>query len=468
MVLDAYERLVVVSNRTPTGIEGGATRSEGQRTAGGLVSALYPALQKRGGLWFGWSGRATRRQAHAPPHLVRHGGIQFATIDLSEEEINDFYAGFCNRALWPLFHCFPSRVRLRREEYRAYRRVNRTFATQLFPLLKAGDAVWVHDYHLIPLGTELRRLGWKGRLGFFLHTPFPPVDILTILPFASQLLADLNAYEVLGFHTQRYRQNCVDALCSELGGTFDGQAYHSEGGAVRCGVYAIGTDPTTFARWAMSTQAEMQSKRLRRSVRGRRIVLGVDRLDYTKGIPERLLAFERLLERYPAWQRRVSLIQISAPSRTRVPEYIEQKREVDRLVGAINGRFSEEDWVPIRYLYRTYSQEELAAFYREADVCIVTPLRDGMNLVAKEYVASQTADPGVLVLSRFCGAAEELREAVIVNPYDVDGMADDLKRALEMPLAERQERWQALIKRVCAVTAQTWCEQFLADLTSAP
>ncbi|MEW6299676.1 MAG: trehalose-6-phosphate synthase, partial [Thermodesulfobacteriota bacterium] len=196
----------------------------------------------------------------------------------------------------------------------------------------------------------------------------------------------------------------------------------------------------------------------------RRIVLGVDRLDYTKGISERLLAFERLLERYPSWQGRVSLIQISAPSRTRVPEYIAQKQEVDRLVGAINGRFSEEDWVPIRYLYRTYSQEELAAFYREADVCIVTPLRDGMNLVAKEYIAAQTADPGVLVLSRFCGAAEELREAVIVNPYDVDGMADDLKRALEMPLAERQERWQALIKRVHAVTAQTWCDRFLADL----
>lgn len=459
-----HGRLVVVSNRTPTLSELDSTEKAGPKAAGGLVSALYPALQQRGGLWFGWSGRTTRRQAHAPPHLFRQGAIELATVDLSEEEVNDFYAGFCNRALWPLFHCFPTRMRLRREEYRVYRRVNHAFAVQLFPLLKEEDVVWVHDYHLIPFGTELRGLGWRGKVGFFLHTPFPPVDILTILPSATQLLADLSTYDVLGFHTQRYCQNCVDAMCIELGGTFDRGTYRGERGAVRCGVYAIGTDPTNFARWATSAQAEAQSKRLRRSVRGRRIVLGVDRLDYTKGISERLLAFERLLERYPSWQGRVSLIQISAPSRTRVPEYIAQKQEVDRLVGAINGRFSEEDWVPIRYLYRTYSQEELAAFYREADVCIVTPLRDGMNLVAKEYIAAQTADPGVLVLSRFCGAAEELREAVIVNPYDVDGMADDLKRALEMPLAERQERWQALIKRVHAVTAQTWCDRFLADL----
>jgi trehalose 6-phosphate synthase len=467
MISGEYRRLVVVSNRTPTGVELGSTRGESPKTVGGLVSALYPALQQRGGLWFGWSGRTTRRQSHVPPLLLRQGAIELATIDLSEEEVNDFYAGFCNRTLWPLFHCFPTRVRLRREEYRAYKRVNHSFATHLFPLLKGEDLVWVHDYHLIPLGAELRKLGWQEKLGFFLHTPFPPVDILTILPSAAQLLADLNAYDVLGFHTQRYCQNCVDAMCTELGGTFDGRVYRSERGAVHCGVYAIGTDPAAFARWATSAKAKMQSRRLRRSVRGRRIVLGVDRLDYTKGIPERLLAFERLLERYPAWQGRVSLIQISAPSRTRVPEYIEQKREVDRLVGAINGRFSEEDWVPIRYLYRTYSQEELAVFYREADVCIVTPLRDGMNLVAKEYIAAQTADPGVLVLSRFCGAAEELREAVIVNPYDIDGMADDLKRALEMPLAERQERWKALHKRVQAVTAQTWCEQFLADLACA-
>lgn len=458
-------RLVVVSNRTPALDELSLTEKAGPKAVGGLVSALFPALQKRGGLWFGWSGRSTRRREQSPPKIRHSGAIDLATIDLSEEEVNDFYTGFCNRTLWPLFHCFPTRVRLRREEYRTYRRINRYFAGQLVPLLQGPDIVWIHDYHLVPLGSELRRLGWKGRLGFFLHTPFPPVDILTILPYAAQLLEDLSVYDLSGFHTRRYCQNCLDAMCIELGGTHNGAVYQHGKASARLGVYAIGTDPASFEHWASSAEADLQSKRLRRSVRGRRIILGVDRLDYTKGIAERLLAFERLLERYPTWQSHVSLIQISAPSRTRVPEYIAQKQEVDRLVGSINGRFSEEDWLPIRYLYRTYTQEELAAFYREADVCVVTPLRDGMNLVAKEYIASQTGNPGVLVLSRFCGAAEDLREAVIVNPYDIDGTADALNRALGMPLTERQERWQKLIERVRSATAQTWCERFLADLT---
>jgi trehalose 6-phosphate synthase len=457
-------RLVVVSNRLPALPEADSSAETSPKTVGGLVSALYPALLARGGVWFGWSGRTTRRREHAPPHSIRRGAIKLIAVDLSEEEVNDFYTGFCNRTLWPLFHCFPTRMRWRSEEYRTYRRINRSFAAHLRPVLQTHDIVWVHDYHLIPLGAELRKLGWQGSLGFFLHTPFPPVDILTILPSASQLLVDLSVYDLLGFHTHRYCQNCADALCLELGGTFDGEVYRQGKASVRLGAYAIGTDPTTFARWARSAQADLQSRRLRQSVRGRRILLGVDRLDYTKGIAERLLAFERLLERHPQWRGRVSLIQISAPSRTRVPEYITQKQEVERLVGAINGRFSEEDWIPVRYLYRAYSQEELAAFYREADVCIVTPLRDGMNLVAKEYIAAQTVDPGVLVLSRFCGAADDLREAVIINPYDIDGTADAFHQALEMPLAERKERWQMLLERVHTRTAQAWSEQFLSAL----
>ena len=461
---DAKRRLVVVSNRLPALPEADSDAETSPQTVGGLVSALYPALLERGGVWFGWSGRTTRRREHAPPHTLRRGAITLLAVDLSEEEVNDFYTGFCNRTLWPLFHCFPTRMRWRSEEYRTYRRINRSFATHLRSVLQAHDIVWVHDYHLIPLGSELRKLGWQGRLGFFLHTPFPPVDILTILPYAIQLLEDLSMYDLLGFHTHRYRQNCADALRMELGGTFDGEVYRHGKSSVRLGAYAIGTDPTTFERWARSAQADLQSRRLRQSVRGRRILLGVDRLDYTKGIAERLSAFERLLERHPHWRGRVSLIQISAPSRTRVPEYITQKQEVEQLVGAINGRFSEGDWTPVRYLYRAYSQEELAAFYREADVCIVTPLRDGMNLVAKEYIASQTVNPGVLVLSRFCGAANDLREAVIINPYDIDGTADAFKQALEMPLAERKERWHVLLERVHTRTAQTWSTQFLAAL----
>jgi trehalose 6-phosphate synthase len=464
MVNNDKSRLVVVSNRVPELSVPKSAEEAKTQAVGGLVSALHPALEERGGLWFGWSGRATPRRQNVPPQTLRIGSIDLITIDLSEDEVNDFYTGFSNRTLWPLFHSFPGHVRLREDEYRTYRRINRYFATNLTPLLQKDDLVWVHDYHLIPLGSELRRLGWTGRLGFFLHIPFPPVDILTILPRAEQLLEDLVAYDLLGFHTKRYCQNYVDAMCTEVGGAFDGQIYRYRESAVRVGVYPIGTDLGAFEHWASSPQATQHGIRLRQIVRGKCLVLGVDRLDYTKGISERLLAFERLLERYPSWRRHVSMIQISAPSRSRVPEYITQKREVDRLVGEINGRFADEDWVPLRHLYRSYSQEELSAFYRESDVCLVTPLRDGMNLVAKEYIASQTGDPGVLVLSRFCGAAEDLREAIIINPHDIDGTADALKKALEMPLSERKDRWQALIERVHTHTAQAWRDRFLADL----
>ena len=457
-------RLVVVSNRTPDLTTPKTPAEARKQAAGGLVSALHPALLETGGMWFGWSGKTTRQREKGSPQKRQIGPIQLVTVNLSEEEVHDFYVSFCNRTLWPLFHSFPAQVRVVSSEYRTYRRINRYFAAHLAPLLKANDLVWVHDYHLIPLGMELRRLGWKGRLGFFLHIPFPSVDILTISPHSKPLLEDLEAYDLVGFHTERYRRNCADALESELGGTFEGPIYHHGKAKTQLGVYAIGTDPDTFATWANSPEATLQAGRLRRMVRGRRIILGVDRLDYTKGISERLLAFDRLLERYPSWRDQVSMTQISSPSRTRVPEYIAQKQEVDRLVGEINGRYSEGDWIPVRHLYRSYTQEELAAFYREADVCLVTPLRDGMNLVAKEYVASQTENPGVLLLSQFCGTAEDLREAVIVNPYDIDGTATALNRALNMDLKERRERWQALNKRVHERTAQTWRARFLADL----
>ncbi len=414
-------------------------------------------------VWLEWQDHPPEREGLAPETSKLAPSSSSQSI-CPKKKWHDFYVSFCNRTLWPLFHSFPAQVRVVSSEYRTYRRINRYFAAQLAPLLKANDLVWVHDYHLIPLGMELRRLGWKGRLGFFLHIPFPSVDILTISPHSKPLLEDLEAYDLVGFHTERYRRNCADALESELGGTFEGPIYHHGKAKTQLGVYAIGTDPDTFATWANSPEATLQAGRLRRMVRGRRIILGVDRLDYTKGIPERLLAFDRLLERYPAWRDQVSMTQISSPSRTRVPEYIAQKQEVDRLVGEINGRYSEEDWIPVRHLYRSYTQEELAAFYREADVCLVTPLRDGMNLVAKEYVASQTDNPGVLLLSQFCGTAEDLREAVIVNPYDIDGTATALNRALNMDLEERRESWQALNKRVHERTAQTWRARFLADL----
>lgn len=461
-------RLVVVSNRVPQLIKPRTKEEERKLPVGGLVSVLRAAMEGEGGLWLGWSGKVRRQRAESGTHELKVsslGAVDIATIDLNEDDYNLYYTGFCNRTLWPLLHSFPSRVQIREEEYRAYRRVNRRLARLLAPRLDVGDRVWIHDYHLLPLAQELRHLGWDGRIGFFLHTPFPSHDVFSILPWVRELSEAITACDLVGFHTHRYSMNFADTLVSELGGTFDGSVYRLNGLHVRLGAYPIGTDPERWEEWASTPQAKGYGGKLRRAVNGRRIVLAVDRLDYSKGIPERLRAFERLLDRYPSWRSRVTMVQVTVPSRTRVPAYLDLKQDVEQTLAGINGRFSEEDWLPIVHLYRSYRPQQLAAMYREADVCLITPLRDGMNLVAKEFIASQVGEPGVLMLSRFCGAAEDLRESVIINPYDVDGTALDLKRSLEMPLAERQRRWAALAKRVQVRNASAWRERFLDDMS---
>jgi trehalose 6-phosphate synthase len=456
----AAGRLIVISNRLPEVASRAKLEERRNASVGGLVSALRPALEAApGSMWFGWSGRAVDRASggRVRQHRSRIGPVTMIGFDLAEEDVDLHYNGFCNGALWPLLHCIPSRVSIDPADHDAYRRVNRRFARAIGRRLAPGDRVWVHDYHLIPLGAELRRAGFAGRIGFFLHVPFPPHDLLAILPAAGELLADMAAYDVVGFHTRRYVQNYREAVEIELGSPAE-QAV---------GAYPIGIDPRPYAEWALEPAARERARDLREAVRGRRIILGVDRLDYTKGIAERLRIFARLLERYPRFRGEVSFIQISAPSRTRVAQYIQQRREIEELVGNINGRFGEAGWVPVRYLFRSYSQRELVAFYSEADVCLVSPLRDGMNLVAKEFIASQVADPGVLVLSRFAGAAEELREALIFNPYDTEGAAQALARALDMPAGERRRRQEALLARVRDHTAARWARAFLRDLARA-
>ena len=438
---------------------------------GGLVSAVQAALEQYGGLWFGWSGTTTERRLAVEPSVARSGGIDVGAMNLTADEVNLFYSVFANRTLWPLLHAFPNFVQLRHDAYRGYRRVNRRFAEGLYPLLRSGDAVWVQDYHLIPLGSELRRMGWQGKIGFFLHTPFPAAEVFSILPWARQLLEEFVSYDLVGFHTNRYAHNFLDTLQAEIGGAVDAGVFDGRSGTVGAGVYPIGTDPDQFQKWtreAGETETTGLLQRLlpRRPVERKKVVLGVDRLDYSKGIPQRLRAFEAMLDRYPAVRGKVTLIQISAPSRSRVPEYVQERERVDGLVGRINGRFAEADWVPVHYLYRSYNQEELAGFFREADVCLVTPLRDGMNLIAKEFVASQGADPGVLVLSRFCGAAETMKEALIVNPYDLEGTAEAMHSALAMTHRERRRRWMALYEDVQSNTAKAWADNFLADLTA--
>ena len=455
----------MISNRVPD-LSSDAYHDARDRPVGGLVSAIRPALEERGGIWFGWSGKTSRRQQPMVVKSVLHGKVNYLTTDLSESEVENYYTGFSNRTLWPLMHSFPTRVRMKDEEHKTYDRVNRKLSKALYPYLESGDIVWVQDYHLIPLGASLRQLGWKGPIGFFLHTPFPPADIFLILPWAKNMLESFLSYDLVGFHTERFRHNFEQSLLLDLDGTLEDHSFKYRSKKVKIGVYPIGIDFSSFRSWSTSSKAANQAASIKKFIGNRRLILGVDRLDYTKGIVERLRAFERLLDRFPSWKRKVSMIQISAPSRTRIPEYISQKRDIDRMVGEINGRLADADWVPISYLYRSYDQETLAGFYRVSDVCLVSPLRDGMNLVSKEYVASQSDNPGVLVLSRFCGAAEDLKEAVIVNPYDIDGTARALKRALEMPLGERRGRSFALIERVNRNSARSWRNLFLGDLTT--
>lgn len=447
--------LVVVSNRTPASPDAGA-----RREVGGLVSSLGPALRERGGIWLGWSGAESSDLDLAVDDRITPARASF---DLTPEERRHYYAGFCNRSLWPLLHGFPGRVRYQDDEWTRYVDVNRRFAEHACSLAGEGAPIWVHDYHLFLVGEEIRRLGHGGPLGFFLHVPFPPIDALETLPWAREILRGLLAYDVIGFHTDRHTENFCAAVREMLGVVVKPSSRRSSRRPI-VRAFPIGIDPAPFAHDHPVASSDEVAGLL--AARGqRRILLGVDRLDYSKGVPERLEAFERLLERHTRWQRRVSMIQISVPSRSDVPEYAELRHRVENLVGRINGRFGEADWVPVRYLYRAYDQELLAQLYRAADVAVVTPLRDGMNLVAKEFVAAQDpARPGVLLLSAFAGAAVELKAAILTNPYHRDGLADDMNRALSMPADERRARHARLREAVLSTTAARWSAEFLGVL----
>jgi trehalose 6-phosphate synthase len=449
-------RLVVVSNRVPLPSERGPR-------AGGLAVALADALRP-GSLWFGWSGR--RASGDTEPRLQRADGISYATIDLSEAEYRSFYVNFANGALWPLLHFRLGLVDFRREDYDGYRTVNRRFAEALRPLLRADDVIWVHDYHLFPLGEELRRLGVRNRIGFFLHTPFVPPALLHALPRAAELLLSMCAYDVVGFHTRIYRQAFLDCVREILGvpRTGEGRFLH-QGRHVQAIVDPIGIDADGFAATAARAADNAETRRLHESLGDRVLAIGVDRLDYSKGLVNRFEAFGRLLGRYPEHLRHVSFLQIAARSREESSSYQRLRRELDRIVGDTNGRFSEFDWVPLRYMTNTVRRDLLAGFFRLARVGVVTPLRDGMNLVAKEYIAAQDpTDPGVLILSRFAGAAEDMPDALIVNPFDPDEIAEAMHESLLMPLSERLRRYRALRACVWDTTASKYCATFMSYL----
>jgi trehalose 6-phosphate synthase len=452
-----HGRLIVVSNRVAL---------PDQTATGGLASAMRAALQERGGVWFGWSGKVSR-QASGELHRERDGAVEYTTIDLSRSDHDDFYDGFANRTLWPLLHYRPDLVDYDRKHLAGYLRVNNLFAEQLMSLIQPGDTVWVNDYHLIPLAAMLRQRGVRNHIGFFLHTPLPAASLLIALPQHRELLETLSSYDLVGLHTARDRRALEEYFLHELGAAMrrDGRIRTEAGRMFRAESFPIGIDTQAVAETASHADDHEEIHQLRQSLEGRALIIGVDRLDYSKGLPERFHAYARLLERSPQLHRKVSFLQIAPPSRGGVPEYRQIRRELERMAGHINGLYAAPDWVPIRYVNNSFPHSLLSGYYRTARVGLVTPLRDGMNLVAKEYVASQDPeDPGVLVLSRFAGAAQELHDALLVNPADTEEVAEALGIALTMPLQERRTRWRRMMDVLEKQDVTAWRNAFLRRL----
>jgi trehalose 6-phosphate synthase len=455
-------RVVVVSNRV-------APIKKGNSSVGGLAVAILAALKETGGLWFGWSGEVVETPREEPD-IFPVGRLTYATIDLTHKDYDEYYNGYANGTLWPLFHYRLDLASFSRRNYEGYLRVNGLFARKLIPLLQDDDLIWVHDYHLFYMGEELRRRGLKNRIGFFLHTPFPATEVLVALPEHESLVRAMCAYDLLGFQTENDLRAFKDYIAFEAGGESrpDGtiQAF---GRTFQAKVFAIGIDTEGIARDAVAAESTTTTQRLKESLLDRNLIIGVDRLDYSKGLVPRFLAFARLLEIYPTNRTRVTMLQIAPPSRSDVPEYLELRRALEETAGKINSRFAEFDWIPIRYLNKAFKQSTLIGFFRISGIGLVTPLRDGMNLVAKEYVAAQNpADPGVLVLSRFAGSARELDAALIVNPFDIDGVADALQTGLEMSQDERRERWAAMMAMLRRNDVTSWRKGFIGALQRSP
>ncbi len=457
-------QLVVVSNRVAL--------PSAQGAAGGLAVALGDALAEDGGVWFGWSGRVVEQLPRRPQTYARKG-VRYVTADLTHEDYEEFYLGFANSVIWPSFHFRLDLAQFERNFFRGYRRVNGAFADKLTEKLKGDEDIWVHDYQMIPMGAELRDRGCQQRIGFFLHIPFPPPQILQALPGNEYLVRSLFAYDLVGFQTHADRKNFTRYVREELGGSVSGgDRVTLRDRTVIAKTFPIGIDVDVFQAMADSRETRKTTQRMRQRNRNNTQIIGAERLDYSKGLPQRFRAFRALLEdlvkesdEERKLHGRVSFMQIATPSREGVLAYDELRQELEQLSGQINGQFSQFDWTPLRYLHRTVPRATLAGIFRESRVGLVTPLRDGMNLVAKEYVAVQNPeDPGVLVLSRFAGAAEALTEALIVNPYDEEQLADKMHQAIVMPLDERQERHKSLLEKVQREDIVSWRKSFLTTL----
>jgi trehalose 6-phosphate synthase len=474
------KRLVVVSNRLPVVMHQKRDGTwEVRPGMGGLVTALAPVLRDRGGIWIGWPGHAGAEALQAIREARPEGtGYTLVPVALSPEEVEDYYYGFSNEILWPLFHDLLPWTNFEPRYFQAYRQVNDKFAAAVADSTTNDDFVWVQDYQLMLVAEALRERSVGRKLGFFLHIPFPPPDIFLKLPWRFQVLHGLLAFDLLGFQTVRDRRNfiqCVRTLIPGSKTTGSGAVctLATSQRQLRVGAFPIGIDAERFAELAHSQEVADRAWYIHESLPDRQLILGVDRLDYTKGIPQRILAVGNALERYPELRGRVTFVQVVVPSREEVPRYQELKREIERLVGQINGQHTEAGWTPVHYIYRALKFEQLIAYYRTCEIALVTPLKDGMNLIAKEYCTC-SVDTGVLVLSEFAGAASQLQHgALLVNPHDIEGTADAIHRAYHMPREERLMRMRRLRRNVASQTVFRWVDNFLRavisrDLASFP
>lgn len=462
MSSEAGPRLIIVSNRVAMPMKHGGA-------AGGLAVGILAALREHGGMWFGWDGTLTANSEPGAPEVVKKGNIEYATISLNETDFERYYNGYSNRVLWPVCHYLLDFIQYESADFDGYRRVNAQFARKLAAMIKPDDIIWVHDYHLIPLAAELRDAGIGNPIGFFLHVPFPSYEAFRAVPGHEYLVRALCAYDVLGFQTPGdlaafetcIREPIVDAEFD------DDHIIKMPGGTVIADAFPIGVDVDEIVALSREAVDNKRVKKMVKSLRGRDLIIGVDRLDYSKGLTQRFLAYERVLEKYPNGQSSLTFMQIAPPTRTGVRTYDDIRSELEQVSGRINGRFAETDWVPIRYLNKGVARKPLMGMFRVASVGLVTPIRDGMNLVAKEYVAAQDPDdPGMLVLSSLAGAARELREAVIVNPHDRDDVADGIATAINMPRAERRDRYAAMISTLRKNDIDAWRTRFVGALQS--
>jgi alpha,alpha-trehalose-phosphate synthase [UDP-forming] len=465
----AIDRLVIVSNRLPIALTRVDTKQwKVQLSPGGLVTALTPILHERGGLWIGWPGTLEKVDLNELLAVAsRDLGYILEPVLLTEEEVKQYYFGFSNEILWPLFHDLQTRCNFDPAYWHAYQTVNRKFAKVTAENAGMEDYIWIHDYQLMLVAKELRSMGVENKVGFFLHTPFPAMDIFMKLPWRTKILEALLDYDVVGFQTRRDRNNFVYCIETMLKGLqVDARKQVSTMTTPRreigVGSFPISIDFNDFASQAKSPIVAGAAKQLRDTMPDQRIVLGVDRLDYSKGIPEKLKAFRNALERFDELHGRITLIQVAVPSRKDIPEYKALRDEIEGLVSEINGIFTQPGWIPVHYMFRSMERTELLVYYLAADIALITSLKDGMNLVAKEYCASNVDENGVLILSEFAGASNELhRWSLVVNPYDVEGVAEAIHEAFHMSIDERRWRMHRLRKSLARRDVFWWADSFL-------